>query len=210
MRKTLSSDENCRVLIVDDHEIVRSGLSLLLKTHGYELAGIVKTGAEVIPFLQTEAIDIVLLDLGLPDVHGLTVLAELVGVHDASVIVLSGDLDAPTCDAAMKLGARALVSKSDPTLHILKALSAVQSGKTFATPSVDLLLAQRRALSVSLSPRQMAILHFFAQGETNKEIGYRLRIAAPTVSFHLREIRQKLGVAHNKKIIEKARDLGLI
>ena len=59
------------MLIVDDHEIVRTGLSLLIKSNGFELAGVVKTGAEVIPFLQTEAVDIILLDLGLPDFHGL-------------------------------------------------------------------------------------------------------------------------------------------
>ena len=76
-------------MIVDDHEIVRTGLSLLLKSNGYTIAGIVKSGAEVIPFLQTEAVDIILLDLGLPDVHGLTILAELVGVHDASLSTIT-------------------------------------------------------------------------------------------------------------------------
>lgn len=197
-------------MIVDDHEIVRTGLSLLLKSNGYAVAGIVKSGAEVIPFLQTEVVDIILLDLGLPDIHGLTILAELVGVHDASVIVLSGDLDGPTSDSALKLGARALVNKSDASSTILTALKEVQNGNTYCAPSVRELLDLRAEQSVSLSPRQMAILHFFANGETNKEIGYRLRIAAPTVSFHLREIREKIGVAHNKKIIEKARSIGLI
>ena len=198
------------MLIVDDHEIVRTGLSLLIKSNGFELAGVVKTGAEVIPFLQTEAVDIVLLDLGLPDVHGLSILTELVGVHDASVIVLSGDLNAATCDTALKMGARAIVSKSDPSAMIVKSLREVQSGRRFCTPSIEHLLTDRRDLDVVLSPRQMAILHFFANGETNKEIGYRLRIAAPTVSFHLREIREKIGVEHNKKIVEKARSIGLI
>ena len=200
----------CRVLIVDDHEIVRTGLSLLLKSNGYTIEGIVKSGAEVIPFLQTEAVDIILLDLGLPDIHGLTILAELVGVHDASVIVLSGDLDGPTSESALKLGARALVNKSDASAMILTALQEVKDGNTFCAPNVKQLLEQRAEPEISLSPRQMAILHFFANGETNKEIGYRLRIAAPTVSFHLREIREKIGVAHNKKIIEKARTIGLI
>ena len=202
--------EPCRVLIVDDHEIVRSGLTLLLKSNGYTIAGTIKSGAEVIPFLRTEAVDIILLDLSLPDVHGLTILAELVGVYDASVIVLSGELDGAACESAIKMGARALVSKSDPSPTILKALSEVQAGNTFHAPSIQDILATRAPAEISFSPRQMAILHFFANGETNKEIGYRLRIAAPTVSFHLREIREKIGVAHNKKIIEKARSLGLI
>ena len=206
----MTSEDQCRVLIVDDHEIVRSGLSLLLKANDFEVAGIVKTGAEIIPILRTEVVDIILLDLGLPDIHGLTILTELVGVHDASVIVLSGELDAPTCDTAMKMGARAVVSKSDPSALILKALQEVQMGRTYCTPTIEKLLRDRRNHDVELSPRQMAILHFFALGETNKEIGYRLRIAAPTVSFHLREIREKIGVDHNRKIVEKARAIGLV
>lgn len=206
----LSSDRPCRVLIVDDHEIVRNGLSLLLKANDFEVAGIVKTGAEVIPFFQTERVDIILLDLGLPDVHGLTILTELVGVHDASVVVLSGDLDAATCDTALKMGARAVVSKSDPSALILKAIKEVELGRTYCTPALEVILANRQRPDIVLSPRQMAILHFFAIGETNKEIGYRLRIAAPTVSFHLREIREKVGVEHNRKIVEKARSIGLI
>jgi DNA-binding NarL/FixJ family response regulator len=206
----LKREKPCRVLIVDDHEIVRTGLSLLLKSNGFEVAGIVKTGVEVIPFLQTELVDIILLDLGLPDVHGLTILTELVGVHDASVIVLSGDLDAATCDTALKMGARAVVSKSDPSAMVIKALGEVKLGRTFCTPAIEALLSNRQSQSVTLSPRQMAILHFFALGETNKEIGYRLRIAAPTVSFHLREIREKIGAQHNRKIVEKARSIGLI
>lgn len=206
----MKSENPCRVFIVDDHEIVRTGLSLLLKSNGFEVAGIVKTGAEVIPFFQTELVDIILLDLGLPDVHGLTILTELVGVHDASVIVLSGDLDAATCDTALKMGARAVVSKSDPSAMVIKALREVALGRTFCTPAISNILSERRTQTVTLSPRQMAILHFFAMGETNKEIGYRLRIAAPTVSFHLREIREKIGVEHNRKIVEKARSIGLI
>lgn len=206
----MKSEKPCRVLIVDDHEIVRTGLSLLLKANDFEVAGIVKTGAEVIPFFQTEMVDIILLDLGLPDVHGLTILTELVGVHDASVVVLSGDLDAIACDTALKMGARAVVSKSDPSAMILKAIKEVERGQKFCTPSIEEILADRLNADVVLSPRQMAILHFFAMGETNKEIGYRLRIAPPTVSFHLREIREKIGAPHNRKIVEKARSIGLI
>lgn len=183
---------------------------MLLDNTDFRVVGALKNGTEVTPFVQAELVDIILLDLGLPDIHGLTILTELVGVYDASVIVLSGELDAAKCDTALKMGARAVVSKSDPSSQIVHALHEVQNGRTYCSPEIKTLLDAQQSLSVELSPRQMAILHFFAKGETNKEIGYRLRIAAPTVSFHLREIREKVGVEHNRKIVEKARAIGLI
>lgn len=204
------SEDLCRVLIVDDHEIARTGLTLLLETHGFEVAGFVKQGAEVIPFLQTERVDIVLLDLGLPDMNGLSILVNLVGIFDASVIVLSGTLDGPTCDTALKMGARGVVSKSDPSDIIIEALNAAKNGQTYCSPDASMMLSRQQLTDVRLSPRQMAILYFLSEGETNKEIGYRLRIAPPTVSFHLREMREKLGVESNKKILPMAKSMGLI
>ena len=198
------------ILIVDDHELAVSGLRLLIQEPQYEIVDNLKTGAEVAQFFNTKSADIVLLDLGLPDVDGLTLLSELVAVHDATVIVLSGISDATQLISASKLGARAVVSKSDPSAVILEAINAVNRGEQFTSPYVSELFASAEPSNTTLSPRQMAILRFLAAGETNKEIGYRLRIAPPTVSFHLREIREKLGVDSNRKIVEAARVYGLI
>jgi len=160
--------------------------------------------------VQSELVDVIILDLGLPDVHGLAVLAELVAVHDATVVVLSGEGRASDFAAAMNFGARAVVSKADPTASILSALVAVLDGQSYHSKEVEQLMADWQQPGVQLTPRQMAILHFLAQGESNKEIGYRLQIAAPTVSFHMKELRERLDVTANKKIIVKARELGLI
>lgn len=206
----MSASPACRVLIVDDHEISRSGLTLLLEANDFEVAGTVGRGIDAIPFLQTETVDIVLLDLGLPDVSGLSILADLVGMFDASIVVLSGHLDGRTCETALKMGARAIVSKSDPSTVIIEALNAAMDGRTFCSPETASLLDEAALQEVKLSPRQMAILYFLAQGETNKEIGFRLRIAPPTVSFHVREIREKLSVDSNKKILAAAQSIGLV
>lgn len=199
-----------RVLIVDDHELAHSGLSLILTGQQFDIVGHLKSGAEVVPFVQSESVDIIILDLGLPDMHGLAVLAELVAVHDSTVIILSGEANASDFAAAINFGARAVVSKSDPTDAILEALNTVSNGTLYYSPTaVELMRAFDRP-TAELTPRQMAILHFLAQGETNKEIGYRLRIAPPTVSFHLKEMRDRLDVTSNKKIVVRARELGLI
>ncbi len=200
----------CKVLVIDDHEITQSGLSLLLKDSDFELCGMLRSGAETLPFIQSEAVDAVILDLGLPDMPGLALLAELVAVYDLTVIVLTGVQDPAAYATAIKLGARGAVSKSDQATCILDALEAARLGNTYQSPEVKRLLAAQHTPDIVLTPRQMAILQFLANGETNKEIGYRLRIAPPTVSFHLKEIRQKLSVDNNKKILEKARTLALI
>ena len=199
-----------RLLIVDDHELTHAGLRLVLEPSEFEIVGHLKTAVEVRPFLATEAVDIVLLDLGLPDEDGLALLAELVTTMDTSVLVISGSENANDFSAALRLGARAVISKSDKSTTVRSALDSVRRGETFVSEYVQTLIAQRPPTDVSLSPRQMAILHFLARGETNKEIGYRLSIAPPTVSFHLREIREKLGVDNNRKITDAARQRGVI
>ena len=199
-----------RLLIVDDHELTHAGFRLVLEPTNFEIVGHLKSAVEVRPFLASESVDIVLLDLGLPDEDGLALLAELVTTMDTSVLVISGSENAHDFSAALRLGARAVVSKSDKSKTLRAALDAVKNGVTFVSEYVQELIAQRPPTEVSLSPRQMAILHFLSRGETNKEIGYRLSISPPTVSFHLREIREKLGVDNNRKITESARRRGLI
>lgn len=206
----MDSQQQRKILIVDDHDLTHSGLRLVLEASPFEIAGALKTGAEVLPFVESVQIDVVLLDLELPDLNGLSILAELVAVHDATVVVLSGSDDAMSFKTAMKLGARAVVSKRDRSAVILTALETAIEGAEFYSSYIETLIANDDTPPIVLSPRQMAILHFIDRGETNKEIGYRLRIAAPTVSFHLREIRQKLNVDNNKKILQKAREIGLI
>jgi DNA-binding NarL/FixJ family response regulator len=71
-------------------------------------------------------------------------------------------------------------------------------------------MIQLSEVPVALSSRQMAILHYLAQGESNKEISYRLAIAQPTVSFHIAELRRKLDVPNNRKIVERAQELNLL
>jgi len=181
--------EPCRILIADDHELAYAGLSLLLKGTDCELVGLVKTGAEVVPFVQSMSIDIVILDFGLPDVHGLSVLAELVAITDSKVIILTGSDSTTDFMSAINFGARAVISKSDSMDSMSKAIATVQAGEIYFSQKVQQLIEHHAQPPIKLTPRQMAILHFLIAGESNKEIGYRLQISAPTVSFHLKEMR---------------------
>ncbi|NYF33384.1 MULTISPECIES: response regulator transcription factor [Sphingopyxis] len=199
------------ILIVDDHRITQSGLRFLFGSlDRYTVVGALDRGATVNAFVQSQPVDLVILDLNLPDVRGINVLAEIVGSRDMTVIILTGETHVNEIHSALKLGARAIVSKSDSLDHIVAACDAALAGEIYVSPHIGEALGKFQQPPVALSSRQMAILHYLAQGETNKEIAYRLSIAPPTVSFHIAELRRKLDVAHNRKIVERANELNLL
>jgi len=200
-----------KILIIDDHPITQSGLRLLFSKHAeYEIIGALDRGATASAFVQSQPVDLVILDLNMPDVRGANILAEIIGSRDMTVIILTGESQFREIDYALKLGARGAVSKADPPEEILAACAAALAGDIYISASMReglSLLAQAPAM---LSSRQMAILHYLAQGESNKEISYRLSIAQPTVSFHIAELRRKLEVSNNRKIVERAQELNLL
>lgn len=199
------------VLIVDDHRITQSGLLYLFASlDRYNVVGTLDRGATVNAYVQSQPVDLVILDLNLPDVRGVNVLAEIVGSRDMTVIVLTGETNVAEIHSALKLGARAIVAKADPPDHIVAACDAALAGEVYLSPSISEALGKFQLPPVALTSRQMAILHYLAQGETNKEIAYRLSIAPPTVSFHIAELRRKLDVPHNRKIVERANELNLL
>lgn len=200
-----------KVLIVDDHPLTQSGLRLLFEAHGqFEIVGSLDRCDTTTAFIRTQPVDIVILDLNLPNVRGVDVLAEIVGSHDMTVIILTGERHFGEIGYALKLGARGVVSKADRPEEIIAACEAAIAGEVYISASMREGLGRLDLAPVSLSSRQMAILHYLARGESNKEIAYRLSIAQPTVSFHVGELRRKLGAPSNRKIVELARTLTLI
>lgn len=201
----------CNILIVDDHPITQSGLRLLFSRHErFEVVGALDHGATVSAFVQSQPVDIVVLDLNMPDIRGVNILAEIVGSRDMTVVILTGESQFGEIDYALKLGARAVVSKGDPPEEIVAACEAALAGEVYLSPMIRQGLSRLGEPPVALSSRQMAILHYLAQGESNKEISYRLAIAQPTVSFHIAELRRKLDVPNNRKIVERAQELNLL
>jgi len=200
-----------KILIVDDHQLTQAGLRMLFQAHPeYTVVGALDRGATVAAFVQSQPVDLVILDLNIPDVKGINILAEIVGSRDMTVIILTGESAYGEVDYALKLGARAVVSKADPSEEVIAACEAALAGELYISPHMRDALGRHRQPSVALSSRQMAILHYLAQGESNKEIAYRLSIAQPTVSFHIAELRRKLDVPNNRKIVERAQELNIL
>src|SRR3546814_7455721 len=125
------------ILIVDDHRITQSGLRLLFGSlDRYAVVGALDRGATVGAFVQSQPVDLVILDLNLPDVRGINVLAEIVGSRDMTVIILTGETHVTEIHSALKLGARAIVSKSDSLDHIVAACDAALAGDIYVSPHI--------------------------------------------------------------------------
>ncbi|MFL0672043.1 MAG: response regulator [Erythrobacter sp.] len=200
-----------KVLIVDDHPLTHGGLRLLFSQHPqFEVVGALDRCEITSAFIKSQPVDIVLLDLNMPHMRGVDILAEIVGSQDMTVIILTGESQFGEVDYALKLGARGAVSKADPPDEIIAACEAALAGDVYLSTSMQQGLTDFEQAGVALSSRQMAILHYLAQGESNKEISYRLSIAQPTVSFHIGELRRKFNLSSNRKIVEHARTLKLI
>ena len=113
------------ILIVDDHRITQSGLRFLFGSlDRYMVVGALDRGATVNAFVQSQPVDLVILDLNMPDVRGINILAEIVGSRDMTVIILTGESQYGEVDYALKLGARAVVSKADPPEEVIAACEA--------------------------------------------------------------------------------------
>lgn len=199
------------ILHVDDHELTRAGCRLLLaRLDNFEITAELDLGGGVIKQITESRPDLLILDIRLPDMNGMSLLAELVDVHQIPVLILSGQDDPRDFAFALRMGARGVVRKNDPSSDIIDAIRALDRGEVYISDSVSDMLAEMGEPSVELSPRQAAILHYLSVGETNKEISYKLRIAMPTVSFHIAEMRRKLGVQTNKLILNAAKSAKLI
>jgi len=205
------SQDNLKLLVVEDHSLTRKGIQLVLSQDPtISIVGMLNEGTHVIEMVEGSGCEVVLLDLELPDMNGASLLDELIGRLDATIVIITGTHQARTLDKALKAGVRCIVSKSDSSDHLLPAIGSAVEGERYLSPAIIDVVGTLTPNEVSLSPRQIEILKFMSEGETNKEIGYKLGIKAPTVSFHLAELRTKLNVDSNRKIPLKARDIGLI
>lgn len=208
-------DEVCRVLVVDDHAVLRSGLRLLL---GQERdiewvgeAGTVEDGLRAIDRTQPH---IVLLDLNMPGVGGLEglplVLRRLPGVR---VLVLSMNDDIDDVRRAFDAGASGYVVKSAADEELIRAIRAVQAGERYVDPALGAKLAQpsKAAGPVDdLSPREREVLRLLALGYTNQEVAERLVVSVRTVESHRAHVMTKLRVDSRAAMVQHALRAGLL
>ena len=192
-----------RVLIADDHEVIRSGLKTLIAGTDIKVVGEVSTGAEAVKFALENEVDVVLLDIRMPDGDGLTALGRIkLDKPDLPVLILS-TFDNPTYVArAVALGASGYLLKGCTRDELIKGIVSAAAGESAWTREelrrVTGALATPRLsadVEVPLTQRESEVLKQLAYGLTNKEIANTLHISYETVKEHVQHILRKIGVS---------------
>jgi DNA-binding NarL/FixJ family response regulator len=196
-----------RILIADDHEVVRRGLAALLQTHeGWEICGEAADGREAVEKAKQLKPDFIILDIGMPNLNGLAATRQL-AQHDPSfkIIVLTITDSDQVIREALDAGARGFVLKSDAVRDLVSAIEALQRGQMFFTPRVnDMVLAgflekgvvsQRGAPPKfpTLTPREKEVIQLLAEGKSSKEVASVLNLSTKTAETHRSNIMRKLG-----------------
>lgn len=200
-----------KVLIVDDHPVVRAGLaSLLRRQAGLKLAGAAHSGEEAMAMLKHSSVDVLLLDLRMPSVNGIDLLNFLkASDSQAKAIILSSYEFEEEIYRAVKAGARGYLSKNATREEIVAAIEEVIAGGTYFPEHIVQWMEERDARS-SLSSREIEILEMVSRGLTNKEIAGALQISHFTVRNHLNHITAKLQVADRTEAATIALRQGII
>ena len=204
-----------RILIVDDHPVVREGLMAVLEgIPDIRVVGSVQSAEEALAAMKTVRPDIVLLDLELPGMSGIDAIPRLIAGGDhVRVIVLTAYDTEERVLGAIRAGAGGYLLKGAAAAEIVHAIRAVREGGSYLTPRVATqVMAQvvSRGRSGVLSEREREVLRLIAQGQSNKQIGRQLSITERTVKFHVTSIFNKLGTDNRAQAIAVAARRGLL
>lgn len=218
LREPQDSADPIRIVVADDHPIVRAGIVGLLETaRGIEVVGEAADGAEAVELAASEHPDLVLMDLRMPGVDGASATASIVAAgHGTRVLVLTTYETDDHILAAIEAGASGYLLKAAPQAEILAGIRAVAAGETVLAPSIAAKLVSRvraDAASVAtpaLSPREREVLALVAEGRSNPEIARALYIGEATVKTHLLHVFEKLGVNDRTRAVTRAMELGLL
>ena len=209
-----------RVLIADDHGVVREGLRAVLGSEpDMEVVGEATTGKKVVERAAELRPDVIVMDIQMPDVNGIEATRRILEANpEVGVVVLTMFEDDDSVFSVMRAGARGYVLKGAPPSEILKVVRAVAAGEAHFGPEIARRLmsffsepspASTQDIFPELSAREVEILDLIAQGHTNAKIAARLYLSPKTVGNHISHIFTKLQVADRAHAIIRAREAGL-
>jgi DNA-binding NarL/FixJ family response regulator len=201
-----------RVLIVDDHPVVREGVRAMLAAEAdIEVTGQAGSGAEAVALARAKQCDVILMDLRMPGTDGVAATSQILAAEpSARVVVLTTyETDADIL-RAVEAGAAGYLLKDAPRGDVANAIRAAARGETVLAPSVAARLVThvRRPQRDALSAREIEVLRLVARGLTNAEIGRRLFISEATVKTHLLRLFAKLGVGDRTAAVTTAIERG--
>jgi two-component system, NarL family, response regulator len=199
-----------RILIVDDHPIVRNGLMLMVKYEpGMETVAEASSGAEAIAQFCQHQPDVTLMDLRLGDMNGVDVIATIrQDFPQAQIIILTTYDTDEDIYRGLQIGARGYILKDAPLDELLKAIRVVHAGRQYIPPEVGAKLAERLNRP-QLSERERDVLRLMAQGKSNQNIAESLYISENTVKYHVNNILSKLEVSDRTQAVLMALKRGI-
>jgi DNA-binding NarL/FixJ family response regulator len=203
-----------KLLIVDDHPVVRDGLTnMFARDPGFEVLGEAADGAEAVRVAQELRPDVILMDLRMPGMNGLTAITELAkrGVTARVLVLTTYDTDSYVLPA-IEAGATGYLLKDAPRDELLRAVQAAAQGQAVLSPAVATRLMSRVRTPGAgpLSQRELEVLELVAAGTTNREAAAKLFISEATIKTHLLNIYAKLGVSDRAAAVGEAFNRGLL
>jgi DNA-binding NarL/FixJ family response regulator len=199
-----------RILIADDHEVARRGIRSLLESHpGWEVCGEAKDGRESVDFARRMKPDVVLLDIGMPNLNGLEAARQILAVWpDAAILILTMHDTDQMVREVLRAGARGFLLKSDAGRDLIAAVEALQQQRTYFTTRVSQMVldgylgrenpdAEDGAEGSSgdaLTTREREVIQLLAEGKTSKEVAVTLSLSVKTAETHRTNLMRKLDL----------------
>jgi two-component system response regulator NreC len=202
-----------RVLLVDDHAVVRAGIRLVLdQAEGIEVVGEAGTEDRALVLARAQQPDVIVLDVLLPGKGGVELVPDLLAISpECRVLMLSSSADPGTVEKALAAGAMGYSIKRATDVELLTAVQAVAEGGAYVHPEVGASMARVRTERAGpLSPRELDVLRLVALGHTNQEIAKELYISTRTTEMHRASIMRKLHFETRAQLVNYALANGLI
>lgn len=195
-----------RLMIVDDHAVVRDGLKAVLSlVDDFEVVSEAGNGAEALERAQASNPEVVLMDIGMKGENGIAVAQRLLDDNpERAVLMLTMHDGVEHAQRALKAGARGYVLKDSPSSDIVGAIRTVHSGGTYLSPAIAQALFRMPTARPVLSDREQQILAYLGEGQSSKHIANALDLSVRTVESHRQSIRRKLGLAGQAELIKYA------
>ena len=200
-----------RILIADDHEVVRSGLRAILEAHeGWQVVAEARDGKEAIAKAVDTEPDIAIVDYSLPTMNGVEATRQILArIPTAEVLIFTMHDSDVLIREVLEAGARAYLLKSDANRHLVAAVESLAAHKPFFTGRVseqllDTFLSRQRGNETSLSPRERVIVQLIAEGHSNKQMSEILGLSIKTIETHRASAMRKLNVTSTAAVVRYA------
>jgi two-component system NarL family response regulator len=207
----MDTEQSIRILIADDHPVVRQGLAVIIETErGMTVVAQAQNGQEAVELFRQERPDVALIDLKMPDMSGVEAITEIRREFPRAVILVLTTYDRDEdIYRSLRAGAKAYLLKETPPTELLEAIRTIHQGRRHLPDRIAQKLADHM-LYPELTERELQVLQAMAEGKSNREVGRDLFITEGTVKSHVNNILSKLGVSDRTHAITLALKRGLV